>query len=183
MEKSWNSNIQLCPPWSTSTVQLNIYNKITQAWLSLVGEEVSGRCQQVIDRVVVRSRSQIVKQYALFVVFLGIEWAHDIVKLNSIMNSWVFLAPKCLPFFFTKSASGVMIWDLDLTTTRSNGSEHGIGISVEFKCSTKSDKLQVMVVVNQGFNLKLGWHLEVTDALLVANVKVVILLIQNQNEK
>ena len=40
---------------------------------------MSGRCQQVIDRVVVRSRSQIVKQYALFVVFLGIEWAHDIV--------------------------------------------------------------------------------------------------------
>ena len=33
-----------------------------------------------IDRVVVRSRSQIVKPDALFVVFLGIKWAHDIVK-------------------------------------------------------------------------------------------------------
>ena len=35
-----------------------------------------------IDRVVVRSRSQIVKPDALFVVFLGIKWAHDIVKKN-----------------------------------------------------------------------------------------------------
>ena len=34
------------------------------------------------DRVVVRSRSQIVKPDALFVVFLGIKWAHDIVKKN-----------------------------------------------------------------------------------------------------
>ena len=33
-----------------------------------------------LDRVVVRSRSQIVKPDALFVVFLGIKWAHDIVK-------------------------------------------------------------------------------------------------------
>ena len=35
-----------------------------------------------LDRVVVRSRSQIVKPDALFVVFLGIKWAHDIVKKN-----------------------------------------------------------------------------------------------------
>ena len=35
-----------------------------------------------LDRVVVRSRSQIVKPDALFVVFLGIKWAHDIVEKN-----------------------------------------------------------------------------------------------------
>ena len=35
-----------------------------------------------IDRVVVRSRSQIVKPDVLFVAFLGIKWAHDIVKIN-----------------------------------------------------------------------------------------------------
>ena len=35
-----------------------------------------------LDRVVVRSRAQIVKPDAVFVVFLGIKWAHDIVKKN-----------------------------------------------------------------------------------------------------
>ena len=35
-----------------------------------------------LDRVVVRSRSQIVKPDAVFVVFLGIKWAHDIVEKN-----------------------------------------------------------------------------------------------------
>ena len=35
-----------------------------------------------IDRVVVRSRAQIVKPDAVFVVFLGIKWAHDIVEKN-----------------------------------------------------------------------------------------------------
>ena len=35
-----------------------------------------------VDRVVVRSRSQIIKPDALFVAFLGIKWAHDIVKKN-----------------------------------------------------------------------------------------------------
>ena len=35
-----------------------------------------------LDRVVVRSRSQIVKPDALFVVFLGIKWAHDILEKN-----------------------------------------------------------------------------------------------------
>ena len=48
--------------------------------------------------VVVRSRSHIVKPDALFVVFLGIKWAHDIVKDKSIVNSWVILALKCWPF-------------------------------------------------------------------------------------
>ena len=43
-------------------------------------------CEQMVDRVVVRSRSQIVKPDALFVVFLGIKWAHDIVKQNW---SWI----------------------------------------------------------------------------------------------
>ena len=36
----------------------------------------------VLDRVVVRSRAQIVKPDAVFVVFLGIKWAHDIVEKN-----------------------------------------------------------------------------------------------------
>ena len=35
-----------------------------------------------VDRVVVRSRAQIVKPDAVFVVFLGIKWAHDIVEKN-----------------------------------------------------------------------------------------------------
>ena len=33
-------------------------------------------------RVVVRSRAQIIKPDAVFVVFLGIKWAHDIVEKN-----------------------------------------------------------------------------------------------------
>ena len=57
------------------------------AWKVLEGPAViiieETDVQQRGNRVVVRSRSQIVKPDALFIVFLGIKWAHDIVeKIN-----------------------------------------------------------------------------------------------------
>ena len=66
-----------------------------------------------LDRVVVRSRSQIVKPDALFDVFLGIRWAHDIVK-KSIMISWVFLALKFWPFLQGKTAQKEQFFKIGL---------------------------------------------------------------------
>ena len=55
-----------------------------------------------IDRVVVRSRSQIVKPDELFVVFLGIKWAHDIVnkidhEFMGIFGPEIFVILGCFP--------------------------------------------------------------------------------------
>ena len=43
---------------------------------------LSYSCICALDRVVVRSRAQIVKPDAVFVVFLGIKWAHSILEKN-----------------------------------------------------------------------------------------------------
>ena len=57
----------------------------------------------ISDTVHVRSRSQIVKPDALFVVFLGIKWAHDTVKKIDHEFMGIF-GPAILAFLQGKTA-------------------------------------------------------------------------------
>ena len=70
--------------------------------LNNIRERGASRCS--LDRVVVRSRSQIVKPDALFVVFLGIKWAHDIVKKIDHEFMGIF-GPEMLAFFTRENGS------------------------------------------------------------------------------